>query len=361
MSLVGHFAEGVAGDFNSLLDLISTCANDLENRFGELPRFESCDDFEQSILGIKQSAEIALTMTRLLQNLADNPVHRPELLPMSRVVEETGLLLRQLAGTGIDFSLECAPDVGAVFGDHNQIEQLLVNLVLNAKERLAERGTIRIVIDNVTRNKSFVRLRVRAEQSVDADQLWASLTFPFQMDSPPLSLSLVGAIVTAAEGSISSHNPSETSNEVEILLPRSQIELGAGNSRLPSTPRSVILVGLGTDVAKTIHAGLKQNGYIVFETQSVKDAILVAALYGGEISAVIADGRAAAAGPRKRLKARLSDQRHPPVLLQLAFTPELTVDGWRTLVKPIDIKTIAEAVEFGSYDTEPKRLAATLP
>jgi len=235
----------------------------------------------------------------------------------------------------------------------------LVNLVRNAKERLAERGTIRMVFDNSTMDQSFVRIRITTEQSSDADQAWAALTFPIQMESP-LGLSLVGAIVTAAEGSICSRLLGENSKEIEILLPRREFNSGRQRASSSSTGKIVLLVGLEAGLASAIRVGLKRRGYVVFDARTIQEALLVANLVGGEIAGLIADGSVASAQQRKLLKARLSDQ-WVPVLLQLAISPTLMAHGWQTLVKPVGAGEIIDAIEVAFRDLKPKSHAATLP
>jgi PAS domain S-box-containing protein len=358
MRLLGHFAEAVSEDFGSLLDLISACAADLEKHLPDIPRFDGQEDFAQNIIGIQESTQIAATIARLLLNLANNPKHSPELLKMSVVVEEATPLLQQLAGSRISLSVQCASDLGTVFGDSNQMEQLLVNLVLNARERLAQRGTIRIVVDNGVAGESFVRIMVTAVQSSDADQAWAALTFPFQMDSPPLTLSLVSAIVTAAEGSLRSYAPDENSNLVEILLPRKDAQVVTGSAMVSSKAGSVILIGgLDVGLAAPLSAEFKRLGYVVLEAKNARNALFVAGLYGSEITAVIVDGLADAS-QRREVKDGLSGQRRPAILLRFSSFPEVTADGWQTLVKPIDVEKVAEAVEIALHAKDLKSRAA---
>lgn len=358
MSLVGHFAGGVAEDFNGLLDLISACTQNVKKRLGEVPELAEDGELGQDLVGIQQSTDIALTMSRLLLNLANNSERRPELVDMDALARDTQPLLRQLAGPRIDLSVSCASGIGSVFCDKNQMEQLLMNLVLNAKERLAERGKIRLIYDDVLTDRPFVRIRVTADQSSDADLAWAALTFPFQMDSPPLSLSLAGAIIAAAEGYLSSRTIGETSNEVEILLPRrdrrGEIDV------LPShrSAKSVLLVGLASELADSLHREMQRLAYSVFQAQSVKEALLILGIYGNEISAIVADGSATTSRNRKALNARISSQKVPPALLQLAFSSAGTLDGWQTLVKPLPPRAIIDVIEVATRNPESKGLAA---
>jgi len=356
MALIGHFSEGVASDFHGLLDIIHDSAKQLSLNLAKLASPAMIQEAQEQVSAIEQSAEIAMTISRQLLSLAQDTAVRPEIIDMKALVVEAMPLLRKLAGTEVDFVCECATDLGSVFGNRHHMRQLLVNLILNGKERVGEKGKIHLRFDNLAGEKAYLRMRLTADQPPDAEKAWAALTFPFQMDSPPFSLIIVSAIVTAAEGLIRSHALSETSNEVEILLPLRLSEKLA-RPRPTSSLKTVLAVGLKPELINLIHPALEAQGYVLLEAPSTKEALLVMGLYEGKITAVIADGAASSARSRRELKSRLWARNERAALLRFAFEEEAASDGWGTIIKPFQVSDLLEAIEIGAVNHDLKRPA----
>src|SRR5256885_13799914 len=142
MEAVGRLAGGIAHDFNNLLTVITTyCDLLLEDLAREDPKRE---DVEQ----VRKAADGAAALTRQLLAFSRQQVLEPKVLNMSAVVSGVEKMLRRVIGEDVDLATALDPDVGSVKADVGQLEQVLMNLAVNARDAMPTGGKLTIEIAN---------------------------------------------------------------------------------------------------------------------------------------------------------------------------------------------------------------------
>ena len=146
MESVGRLAGGVAHDFNNLLTTI------MGNAGMALAKLEPTSETSARLKDIMRAADRAATLTRQLLAFSRRQVSEPRPLDLNRHIEKSAGLLERLLGEGIQLDLLLASDVGPIMADPVQIEQILINLTVNARDAMPGGGMITIV----TRNQRIV-------------------------------------------------------------------------------------------------------------------------------------------------------------------------------------------------------------
>src|SRR3989475_2709484 len=151
MEAVGRLAGGVAHDFNNLLTVILSYSDLLlEDRPRDAPDRE---DIEQ----IRKAAVGASALTRQLLAFSRQQVLEPRVLDVNTVVASTQKLLTRLLGEDISLTASLAPALGAVKVDPGQLEQIIMNLAVNARDAMPHGGRLSIETANVDMDESYVR------------------------------------------------------------------------------------------------------------------------------------------------------------------------------------------------------------
>jgi signal transduction histidine kinase len=143
MEAVGQLAGGIAHDFNNLLTAITGYSE------MTLRRLEPDSPIRRNIEEIKKAGVRAAALTRQLLAFSRKQVLEAKVLDINSVVSEMEKLLRRLIGENIELSTQLAPDLAKVLADPGQIEQVLMNLVVNARDALADGGKITIETANI--------------------------------------------------------------------------------------------------------------------------------------------------------------------------------------------------------------------
>src|SRR5262245_29154557 len=142
MEAVGRLAGGVAHDFNNILTIILGYCN------LTLDQLKPWDPLRQNIEGVRKAAERAALLTRQMLAFSRRQVLQPKVLDLNAIVEDTSKMLRRLISEDIDLETALDPSLDRIKADPGQIEQILINLTVNARDAMPDGG--RIVIE--TRN-----------------------------------------------------------------------------------------------------------------------------------------------------------------------------------------------------------------
>ena len=239
---LGQLVGGVAHDFNNLLNVIQGYADFTAEQIQPLARADSrlvpvLDDIEQ----VQAAAQQAARLTRQLLTFARHDVTRPEVLDLNEAVHGAGQLLRRTLGEHIELAITTEPALWRVKADRGQLEQVLVNLAVNARDAMPGGGRLSIDTGNTevdatyaTRRPGltpgrYARLRV-SDTGTGMDQATVERVFePFFSTKPKgrgtgLGLATVYGVVTGADGSIEIYSEVGLGTTVSVLLPATDEE-----------------------------------------------------------------------------------------------------------------------------------------
>jgi PAS domain S-box-containing protein len=230
MDAIGRLAGGVAHDFNNLLTAIQGHADLL---LADLPPGGT---IRPDIQEIRDAAGRATSLTRQLLAFSRRQVMQPRVLDVNAVVLDMQRMLRRLIGTHLDVRNDLSNDAGCTRADPTQLEQVVMNLVVNAREAMPDGGTIQIETSRRTFDRGderpaelaageYVALVVRDTGVGMSEDIAAQAFEPFFTTRPPgegtgLGLSTVYGIVKQSGGHVWLHSTPGKGTEITILLPR---------------------------------------------------------------------------------------------------------------------------------------------
>jgi PAS domain S-box-containing protein len=292
MEAIGLLAGGIAHDFNNLLTAILGSADLAE------ARLERGGDPRSEIAGIRTAAERAAELTRQLLAFGRKQVLQPRVTDLNAAVRETLTLLRRVIPEDIELLTDLAPDLDAVTIDRGQMQQVLTNLTVNARDAMPDGGRITIATSNITahsrqsmehpdaRGEAQVLLSV-TDTGIGMDASTAAHAFePFFTTKPAakgtgLGLSTVFGIVKQSEGHISVSSQMGQGSVFRIYLRRHSGPLTTVQSTTQPTltgrGESILLVEDDEHIRAMARRILESNGYSVHDAPSAEEALRAAA------------------------------------------------------------------------------------
>lgn len=312
MMVVGRLAKDVANDYFSLLDLMFDCTQELLDGIAQENPLHGAAAILQRATG---SASV---MTRQLLELGASQAMRPEAVDLNEVFRKSLPFLQRLCGPSVQLELKLSPGVGKVFSHPSYIEQLALNLVLYARDQVTRSGHIVIRTSAVARHSpeadetGRIRISVRAEQLGEhpSDQLGkATMASLFELGKPSLNLTIVNALVTAAEGVIRFSEHSEAVSAIEVILPSVTDHRPVRPDSVNETRHTVMSVGLDLKLAMQVHERLEESSFFVLHATTAQEALLVSELYQGDIDLVITDDATMSQRAQRQLYGFLSQRR----------------------------------------------------
>jgi nitrogen-specific signal transduction histidine kinase/CheY-like chemotaxis protein len=291
MELVGRLAGGVAHDFNNLLTIIIGFADMM---LSDLPLPEIRGAAEQ----IQRAATRASSLTHQLLAVGRRLIMQPEAVALNDVITSTDQLVRRTLGEAIDVRLVLGEGLSPVLVDAHQIERVLLNLALNARDAMPDGGTL--TLSTGTTEVSAVgaeQRRVAAGQYVHvavsdtgtgmSDDVRSHLFEPFFTTKPigrgtGLGLAAVEGIVRQSGGFIAVDTVRGAGTTFTVCLPATDVTPMAANAAPLSRPRGserILLVEDDAAVRRLTETVLRRQGYSVVTADSGKSAL---AEVGGE-------------------------------------------------------------------------------
>jgi PAS domain S-box-containing protein len=289
MEAIGRLAGGVAHDFNNLLTAIVGYTELLKERFRE-------GDPGLADLGeIRGAADRAAQLTRQLLAFSRKQVLQLEVLDLNAVVKNVEQMLRRLIGADIEFVAACSPDLGAAKADAGQIEQILLNLAVNARDAMPNGGKLVIETKDVELDETYTRrhagmrpgryvmLAVSDTGYGMTEEVKSHLFEPFYTTKERgkgtgLGLATVYGIVKQSEGYVSVYSEVGHGTAIKIYLPR-LAERAAAAAR-PSAPvqtaagsGTILLVEDQDSVRDLAAAVLGRRGYHVLTAENGQKAL----------------------------------------------------------------------------------------
>jgi len=305
MEAVGRLAGGVAHDFNNLLTVITSYTDLLLEDLG--PGDPKRDDLEQ----VRKAADGAASLTRQLLAFSRQQVLQPRVVSLNAVVESLQKMLQRVIGEDIEVAITLAPDLGAVRADVGQLEQVLMNLAVNARDAMPTGGKLTVATDNVELGPESVRddspvgagrfatLTIK-DTGVGMDETTKARIFePFFTTKGPgkgtgLGLATVYGIVQQSGGFIWVDSEVGRGTTFKIHLPRvdepveheprSPAAAGAVRGR-----ETVLVAEDAAPVRAVMREVLERQGYRVLEAANGAEALQVAAMHDGPIHLLLTD------------------------------------------------------------------------
>jgi signal transduction histidine kinase len=305
MEAVGQLAGGIAHDFNNLLTAI------LGNTQLLLRDLPPGDAMRGDVEEIRKASERAAGLTRQLLAYSRRQMLQPEILDLNVVVADMDRMLRRLIGENIALVTVPAPDLGRVRADPSQIEQVLVNLVVNARDAMSEGGRLTIETTNVDLDASYAQDHLGATPGayamlavtdtgtgMDAN-VRAHLFEPFFTTKEVgkgtgLGLATVYGIVKQSGGHISVYTELGRGSSFKVYLPRVErpTERPAPPTSRPGVARgseTVLVVEDDPAVLALSCRALEAEGYTILCASDGTDALRLVERHGGAIHLLLTD------------------------------------------------------------------------
>ncbi len=364
LDAAARLASGVAHDFNNVLTAIHGYSDLL------LREFDGSDPRTADLQEIRRAADRGAVLTRQLLAFGHRPSSRPESLDLNGVIRGLESLLQRLVGADVQLETVLAPEIGHIRADPGHIEQVIINLVLNARDALGAGGTLTIETSERhlaspprapgSRPGPYVVLAVTDSGSGMDEETKARLFEPFfttkqAAQGAGLGLAIVHGIVKSSGGTIRVSSEPGAGTSVRLFFPRvEEAEPAAVTPEETSRgAETILLVEDEEPVRAVIRKMLTANGYAVLEARHGRDALLVAERHRGAIHLVITDVVMPEMGGRElaeRLRARYPSLR---VLYISGYTSDEVVgkgvNGCAFVAKPFTsdllLRSVRETLE----------------
>ncbi len=304
MESIGRLAGGIAHDFNNLLTVILNYSDSLLECFNrEDPRYEDLDE-------IRRAGKRAGELTAQLVAFSREQVVEPKTISVNRAVQSSEKMLRRLIGEHIRFELQLDPELGFVHIDPGQLNQIMINLAINARDAMPSGGVLQFETSQEMLDERFVSehgasapgphavIRVTDTGIGMDDKTVASIFDPFFTTKPVdkgtgLGLATVYGIVKKAEGTITVESQVNVGSTFKIYLPITQKPLHTeAPSRVTTSSvagRTVLVIEDDRAVRGVVTQVLKSSGYHVLVADEPEGAIALAAEHAGSIDVVLSD------------------------------------------------------------------------
>ena len=304
MEAVGRLAGGVAHDFNNLLTVITSYSQLVMEDMG------AADPRRADLAEVQKAATGAATLTRQLLAFSRQQVLEPRVIALDEVVAGAGKMLKRLIGEDIELVTALAPDLGAVKADPGQIEQVVMNLAVNARDAMPDGGMLTIETVNqelgteyteqhrLVPPGSYVLLSVSDTGTGMDEATQARLFEPFfttkeKGKGTGLGLATVYGIVKQSGGFIWVYSELGAGTTFKVYLPR--VDEAVAAPPAPASPQSlngtetILLAEDAAPVRSVAREVLRRHGYRVLTAADGRTALELADTHVGPIDLLITD------------------------------------------------------------------------
>jgi len=304
MEAIGRLTSGIAHDFNNLLTPILGYSDDLARQIGEL------NPLHLEVVEIRKAGERAAALTRRLLAFSRQQVLSPKVLDLNAIVRDMEKLLRRVIGEDLELMAVLDPGLGRIKADPGQIEQVIMNLAVNARDAMPAGGRLTIETRNVELDEAFAGEHIDVHPGPHAmlavsdtgsgmDATTKSRIFePFFTTKEPgkgtgLGLSTIYGIVKQSGGTIWLYSELGHGTSFKIYLPRVEEEAlatAAPEAQTGLEGRETVLVAEDDDAVRLLtRFALERYGYSVLATSGGAEALQIAASHPGRIDILLTD------------------------------------------------------------------------
>jgi two-component system cell cycle sensor histidine kinase/response regulator CckA len=301
MEAVGRLAGGIAHDFNNLLTAILG--------FSELAKMgtKPGDPVAANLDEIAKAAQRAAALTKQLLAFSRKQVLDPRVLDLSEQVRDIEELLRRVMGDDVELITVLGSNLGRVRVDPNQIQQVILNLVVNARDAMPYGGTVTIETAGIDVDETYavgppgpqVMLAISDTGKGMDEETREHIFEPFfttkeMGKGTGLGLSTVYGIIKQSNGNISVHSEPASGTTFKIYLPVVHQKAGKGERAQTSSGASegqetILVVEDQEKVLKLVREILEQRGYFVLHASRPLDAVAICRQHEGDINLLITD------------------------------------------------------------------------
>ncbi len=305
MEAVGKLAGGVAHDFNNLLSVIISYASMIGDSL------TPADPLKADIEEIRRAAFRASELTRQLLAFGRKQVLQPRVLDLNRALPRLEKMLRRLVGEDIVLSLHPAAALGRIQVDPGQLEQVVMNLVVNARDAMPQGGSLTLQTENVVLDEGYAALHPGIEagryvmlavtdtgQGMDAGTR-ARIFEPFFTTKEAgkgtgLGLSTVWGIVSQSRGHVAVQSQPGGGTTFRVYFPSVSLMVDDTPLEAPAptnlTGDETILVVEDEEQVRTlVSAVLRRAGYQVLEAQNGGEGLLISEQHAGRVALLVTD------------------------------------------------------------------------
>lgn len=305
MEAVGRLAGGIAHDFNNLLMVIRGHSELLRQRLGlENPS-------RASVSEIEKASDRAASLTQQLLAFSRKQMIQPRVLDLNDVLADMESMLRRLIGEQIELITVSRPDLGRIRADQGQIEQILLNLVINARDAMPQGGKLIIETGDAELDEAYVRshqgaragsyiMLVVSDTGMGMDKETQSQIFePFfttkeMGKGTGMGLSTVYGIVKQSDGYIAVYSEVRQGSTFKVYFPRVDakpeiISAPEPSARAAGGTETILLVEDEEPLRRLVSDYLEGNGYRVLAAASGREAIQLVDAHPGKIDLLVTD------------------------------------------------------------------------
>jgi len=305
MEAIGRLSGGIAHDFNNLLGVIIGYSRVLKRELG------ANNALSEHAREIEKAGERAASLTKQLLAFSRQQVLTPAILNLNTLTSDMAKMLPQLLGEDIEVTLVLEPELGNVKADQSQVEQVIMNLAVNARDAMPAGGKLRIETANVELNEAFTRTHPGSKvgsqvllevtdtgTGMDATTL-THIFEPFfttkeRGKGTGLGLATVYGIVKQSNGYTGVESAPGKGTSFKIYLPRDAGQRLAEEQQPysldnPGGSEIILLVEDSEPLRKLVKTFLDSAGYRVFEASSGEDALEVSTRIGCPLDLLLTD------------------------------------------------------------------------
>jgi two-component system, cell cycle sensor histidine kinase and response regulator CckA len=305
MEAVGRLAGGLAHDFNNLLTVLST------HSYLLLRGLHPGDPLYQYARRIQEAVERGTALTRQLLSFSHRHVLQPRVLDVNALLAKMTFMLRRLIGEHIALVTRLDPALGRITADPGQLEQVLLNLAINARSAMPQGGELTLETTNVELDGAYarqhlgvapgpyVRLTVRDTGVGMTPEIQPHIFEPFFTTKAPgegtgLGLAMVYGIVTQSGGHIAVDSAPGRGTTFTIYLPQTKAPTQAHASgpiltKPPCGGETIFVVEDEPEVRIAVREALRMSGYVVLEASDGSEALPISASHQGPIHLLLTD------------------------------------------------------------------------